>query len=410
MNTRFRKSAIFVLLSLATPTGSLFAQDQLFLNNGAITGGTQLAEDKVAAVVSLQLDNGVKIKLPASKVVVSQAIPDDKRRKAQEAYKAHVGDLKDEAASHTKIIDYLNSKGLGELAAAHYQRLVELDPENRPAWRALRYSNSTGGWIPSERFQKSKGMMREGTRWRTPQDVAMSKVIEDRKRASSVMKRDIDKHLREYDSEGKRGDEARAFFSGLTDATALPIMTDKILDKETSEDTALMLLETVFRLNARSINEAVVKILVTHNSQRVQTRCLDYLQDHPSEAAIQQLLHYLKNKNPLEDRPETYNRVGNALELIGDDRCIPPLVDMLVTKHQRMQGNGANTNFGVNSNGGMSMSQGTPKAVERNIQNAGILAALNSISGENFGYDKEAWKEWYAHHSADTNLELRRDL
>lgn len=403
MKICFRTSAALLVLAGAFSGNRLAADDQIYLANGATTAGTVLSEDTKTGQINLELGNGIKVALPKSKVNVVKETADAKY------YKDHAGAIKDDSASHDKITKYLSGKGFSELAKAHYQRIVELDPANKPAWSNLDYHETSGGWTTQERYQKSRGLMRDGKRWKTPQELALNKVLEDRKIASIVMKKTIEKHMREYDSEGRRGDDARAFFASLTDATALPILTNKILDKETSEADALMLLDVMFRLNAKSLTAAAVELSVEHRSQKVRTRCLEYVQDHPNENAVQQLLYYLKNKNPLEDRPETYNRVGNALELIGDSRCIPPLIDMLVTKHQRMQGNGANTSVGFNSAGGMGMTQGTPKAVETNSQNSGVLGALSSLSGENFGYNKEDWKDWYAHHFANTDLELRRD-
>jgi hypothetical protein len=299
---------------------------------------------------------------------------------------------------------------LGGLATAHTQRLVELDPSNASAWRVLKYQNTEGGWIPIDRYWKGKGMMRDGMRWRTPQDLALSTILEQRKRAASEMKGKIEKSLRDYDLEGRRGDEARSFFASLKDATALPILSSKILDDETSENTALMLLDIMLRLNAQSLDVAVVKILVNHDSFKVRDRCMEYLQDHPSEVAIQQLLHYLTNDDPAKDSPETYNRVGAALELIGDDRCISPLVNVLVTKHFKEVGPNGNTNVGFNSSGVTNFSPNSQKKlIERHSNNAGILGALNAISGADLGYDKAKWNDWYAAHFADTNLELRRD-
>ncbi len=367
--------------------------------NGVYLQGKQVAEDSQTAIATLQLENGMTLEIPRSNVRASVAEND-----ALKFYRENASKVADQIEAHQKIRDYLIKAGFKELALAHIQRIVELAPDNRSAWRQLGFSETSAGWVPSELHMKSKGMVRDGSKWRTPQDLAIAKILEERKRTEFDLRRKIDTYYREFNSSGRRGEEAKRFFADLKNPAALPMLVEKISDKETDAASRLFLVDVMLRLDARSLTRAVVRIYVNDESVEVRDRCLDYLIEHPSEEAIFQLAQFLKN-----DNPDVINRAGDALALIGDKRIIPELIEALVTSHTREVGPDTKYNLGFQGNGNVNMQQGGKRKVELESRNNGVLNALNSLTGADLSYSKEAWREWYARDSATTNLELRRD-
>ncbi len=397
--------ATFGLLALSlSQARDASADDLLILSNGTSIAGKQVAEDPKTAITTLQFDNGIKVELP--RLQVKSVIADNKDFNY---YRSNANKAADTVQAHQSIINFLIKSGFKEFAYAHMQRITELDPSNKSNWRSLNYYETSIGWMPSEIYWKSKGMVKDGSRWRTPQDLAIATLLEERKRKQSEMKRKIESNIREFNTSGRRGDEARQFFVQLKDAAALPILTEKILDKGIDEATRLYLLDVVLRLDAMSLTRAVVKIYISDDSVQVREKCLDYLTEHPSDEAVYQLRQYLVNANPSTDRPETFNRAGEALSYIGDDRCIPDLIEALVTKHRYKVGPDAKYNISFGNNGPSGMTQGGPKEVEQPSRNNGVLSALNSITGADLSYDRQAWIEWYAQYKAHVNLPLRRD-
>jgi hypothetical protein len=60
--------------------------------------------------------------------------------------------------------------------------------------------------------------------------------------------------------------------------------------------------------------------------------------------------------------------------------------------------------------GGFSMGN-KPQIVVRELQNIAVRDALVSLTGgANFGFNKEAWKQWYGLQSLPAQVNLRRDL
>ena len=53
---------------------------------------------------------------------------------------------------------------------------------------------------------------------------------------------------------------------------------------------------------------------------------------------------------------------------------------------------------------------GGPKVLQQDLQNEQVLAALSTIhGGTSFGYDKAAWKRWWAESQTPRIVDLRRD-
>ena len=50
---------------------------------------------------------------------------------------------------------------------------------------------------------------------------------------------------------------------------------------------------------------------------------------------------------------------------------------------------------GGNQSGGMSMGGG-PTIISQSYRNQAVLDALSTLTGQNFGFDKQAWKAWYS--------------
>ena len=116
------------------------------------------------------------------------------------------------------------------------------------------------------------------------------------------------------------------------------------------------------------------------------------------------------NRSPDKDDPTIYDRAGLALASLGDERCLPRLIDCLVTKHLRAPPPQPGYNVGQTSDGNVGFSQGQKKPVEVRVQNQGVLTALTTISdGQPFGFDTERWRQWYAETYAASNPYVLRD-
>ena len=119
----------------------------------------------------------------------------------------------------------------------------------------------------------------------------------------------------------------------------------------------------------------------------------------------------LTNQNPLKDSQEVINRAARALSVLGDERCIPKLIDCLITRHLVEPPPQPGTQATQTSDGAVNFApSGNKKRVELRLQNQEVLGALQTITKESsIQYDKDAWMNWYAENFAPQRPDVYRD-
>jgi hypothetical protein len=117
----------------------------------------------------------------------------------------------------------------------------------------------------------------------------------------------------------------------------------------------------------------------------------------------------------------TVNRAAFGLGRMKDPSSIGPLIDALVTVHKfkiaKQGGDNATTNTfgkgpgGSGAPGGMGFGAGNgPSIIRQSISNQTVLDALVVLTGQNFGFDKQAWKYWLAAQKKPPDaIDARRD-
>ena len=88
-----------------------------------------------------------------------------------------------------------------------------------------------------------------------------------------------------------------------------------------------------------------------------------------------------------------------------------PLIGALQTTHTVATGNDpGRITTGFDNTGGVGLSTGGPKTVQKTFTNNDVLEALEQITGQSFGFDEQLWKEWFVSQHTTLGYDLRRDL
>jgi hypothetical protein len=100
--------------------------------------------------------------------------------------------------------------------------------------------------------------------------------------------------------------------------------------------------------------------------------------------------------------------VAKTLGDIGGYEAVPELIDVLVvTKTETIQPAPQTYSFG---SGGTGYGQpGKPITRQVPIENPVVLSALCKLTSVNFGFDKEAWRNWHRQSQRSPSLNLRRE-
>lgn len=356
------------------------------------------------SVYELNTDTGIRVTLPAREHQAFVVPSDDFK-----TYRTAVQNIADNVESHRKVVDWASGKGLPDLVQAHYQRIVELSPDDITAWSALQYQQTSLGYVPRDRYWRSKGMIRQGVRWRIPQDLAIAENMENRRKEEFTIASTLSGIERDFGGTGQRAVAARQKLATLTQPAAVGPMA-KLIGETRNESLRRELLATLFRNESpASVAAALAGLIVQEDNASWRNELIAAVERLPNEGALQRLQSRLSNNNPGKDDPAVINRAAEAIALIGDFRSIPRLIEVLQTKHI-IDRSSAATNAAFRSDGGISFSpSGGNKKISYVNDNDMVLYALERITGEHFGYSAADWRAWYARFMTGSNLQLRRD-
>jgi hypothetical protein len=179
------------------------------------------------------------------------------------------------------------------------------------------------------------------------------------------------------------------------------------LKGETVESVRKLYIETLARIASPDAWQTLVLCSLDDEDEEIRLTCLDYIEKQTGTGATGMYIKRLRSK-------ENYmiNRAGAALGRMKDPSAVNPLIDALVTLHSVMiqppSGN-MNSTFGNSPQGGtFSFGGGGPKYEDRQFQNTSVRDALVSLTGQDFGYDRQAWKRWLASQKKQ-NVDARRE-
>lgn len=317
----------------------------------------------------------------------------------------------DAADAHRELAAWCKEHGLAAEAAVHWQRVVDLAPDDEAARQALGYARVGAQWLNRDQIMAARGLVFFDGRYRTPQDIALRKWDAEQSGAEV----DWFTRIRLWRDwlRGRRPDrveEAQAQIAAIDDASAAPALI-KLMGQEGDPWIFGMLLDALGRLDHPQATETLVMLSLDNASSETRLRCLEYLAAGDRRVSIVPYVQALGSK----DR-RVINRAGRALGHIGDPAAISPLIDALVTRHKFQLQPGSDGQIGAafdpsgQGGGGLSFGGSAPKVVERDLENSQVHAALVKLVGsEDFGYDEAAWRRWFVNEQLHEQINARRD-
>ncbi len=306
-----------------------------------------------------------------------------------------------------KLAEWCRQKGLSQERTNHLERIVELDPNHKPARAALGYGQINGRWVRQEDVMKERGYVMHKGRWMLPQDIE----IQEQKRKTEVAQKEWYLKLRrvraQLDDRGPRGDAARQELESLADPFAVPAIAD-LLKNESSDKVQMSLIAALARIKTADAVRVLAEMALEGPNEEIRLTAVDHLKDTKDRAATGYFVDALKAKDN-----QRINHAGIALGELGDKSAIGPLIDALVTVHkEKVQQGGPNTlSPSFDSNGGIGFGAGSKSVVLRhNVQNRGVYEGLLKLAaGTDFGYDARAWSRWHATQKKAAAAPKRRD-
>jgi hypothetical protein len=365
------------------------------IGGGSFSG--QIVGDSKGAVIRIRTNDGVEIELPKTKLSKTTRLTGENEKR----YVKSIALKDDSLAAHREAVAECFAGNQKQLGEAHQERIVELDPTDKSTWADL-----DGRYVRIDRMQKSRGLVKkfEGRGWTTPEARAIAEVEQKRKEAIVLITKTLEKSIRNLNQSGPRGIEAANYLNTLADPLAVePVF--KLLQQEIDKGgNTQMFMDILARLPGTSASDKFIDLALHCQNVAIVDQCLELLMRSPysKELAIQAFLGALGPKDVA-----MRNRAGSNLIGMVDERCIYALINTLVTKITKSKTTPGTNTF--SPSGGVSSSTAQTVTFDEYHNHDSILQALSTVTGENFGFDQNRWRIWYAGHFADTNMDLRRD-
>jgi len=216
--------------------------------------------------------------------------------------------------------------------------------------------------------------------------------------------REFDGKLKAYLSgNGRVKAEAEAYLQALNN----PLLIGRLakLFREGRPNERALYLQLLKQMPIRSVTPALISIALEDQDTQVVSEVLDVLQtgdETVREVAVTSFAMKLAN-------PATRDRAAYCMMPFNDKRFISMLINhLLSTQVVQPAGPPGGLNAGTGG-GGVGFTGGAPAAQKRLVQHKDVLTALQGLTGENYGFNVEDWRRWFAYSYAVQNLDLRRD-
>ncbi len=388
-------AAVAFLLVLALSAHSALAEVFELVGGGRIVGELVNRNENRPKQYVIQVADGAQVTLDATQVEKVRRLRGDEAE-----YERIRPTYADTAAAQWELAQWCLEHKLKTQRETHLRRVIELDPEHVEARHALGYSQLNGKWTTRDEVMIDRGYRKYKGKWMSPQEI---EALENERNGKATQQEWFAKVKRwrgwlnsDRDQQVR---DARDNIRGLTDPQAVRALTLGLRD-EGDPHVRLLFVDALANIGDSAAAMSLAIAAMSDDVEEVRFTCLDRLQAKKRPEVISYFVGKLKDR---KSNNETVNLAGVALGRMKDPSAIGPLIDAVVTVHKfiipKAGGDGSTSaTFGGgpgHSGGGLSAGGG-PTVIHQPMNNPSVLDALVSLTGQNFGYDKQAWKSWYS--------------
>lgn len=382
----FLSSAVFLAVGL-TPFARAEAPYQSIADGGKLAG-TILSSNETATTI--QLAGGGEITLD-SPLVKKRALPSSDEM----LWRNTAPLLADTPAEHERMAAWCRQRGLADEARLHYERIIELDPENEAAHKALDHVKLDNVWMTPLQRKEQLGFENYGGRSVTAQEAQLLRQRAEGKKEAGLWK----KRLKSIESLLRDGDPlGREQLRGISAPEALSAVTDR-LRRENDPQIRILYVQTMGKIGTPAALGDLASVAMVDDDYEVRLTALELIA--ANQQAVPSAIRHFRRSLFHSDNA-VINRAGAALGYLNAVDAIPDLINSLVTRHQRTVVANADKPVASFSNDGFTLNPGGAQVrqVTDTVENGDVLSALTQIVANNygdavdFGFNIPAWKGW----------------
>ncbi len=332
-----------------------------------------------------------------------------------EEYDARVQRAADTPADQTSLAEWCDEQGLRTEARRHWQRALELDPDYAPARRALGYVRVGELWVDGRR------------RAAAPRDPAVTTTpVDDPARVARMIQAQWRQRIRAIkrsflDSSTPRLiDEGRLRILEIRDPLAILPLAETLGDGSPLCRQVLVEALAAFPDDEATMNLAILGLLDPESDVREQA--LHEIGRRRDARVVAQYRDALRTGDDV-----LVARAAAALGFLAADEAVPDLIDALTVARNKwvevptrrwvqFWPHAFAAPIVISCYSGVTLASHEPRvgvcrgslcgqwAVGENrwayrrvtVRRTEVLEALRRITGENFGFERERWRRWYA--------------
>ncbi|OUT68691.1 MAG: hypothetical protein CBB70_05595 [Planctomycetaceae bacterium TMED10] len=372
-------------------------------NGGEIFGELVNANRTDADSFVIRSYSGGEITLAATNVL--KVVP---QRPVEIAYTKKLVQVIDSVEGHLQLAEWCGKNRLKQSQKKHLQHVLQIDPDHPTARSLLGYSIVDGKWMTRDEKMRSRGYVRDGSRWVLPQE----KELREKQKQLKQAEREWYEKIKRYSKwlTGNKRVSGREHLLDIKDPRATPALI-YFFAKAKRQENVEILARALTNVGTAAAFEAIVSRTIVEANDDISYFCLELLEQYKPAGAIAVYVDALRSKDNVK-----VNRAGRGLSFVGDSTVVRHLIRALVTQHKFKIGKenpgAVSTSFGgaAGSKGTGFVSGGGPKIVAQNMRNKEVLGALRSITGKDFDYDMGAWNTWYeSQKPPEPKINSRRD-
>lgn len=348
-----------------------------------------------------------------------------RRPAAVEEYEVRVRHLPSTAEDHWQMAQWCRDQRLKEQFEEHCELVVQFDPDHQEARRALGHVFRDGDWVDLEQYMTDRGYVKHKNRWITQQEWELI----DKTAAELAREQEWATKVRGWTAwitgnNASRQEKGMASLLGIDDQDAAPGIA-KVMGKHAVRDVRLLGVQILSQIPGSKSAMALSQFALNDIDQEIRKAARNAIPEADFASVQPIFLKALRSKDNGE-----VNRAAYVLRRIGNAEAITPLINALVTTHQyqvRVNGNAPTITMGADGSFGggtlppdleMAMRAGqfpngvivrpSPVAqmasqlswrvvtISHDHQNSEALAALQELTGTDYGYDERTWHLWWA--------------
>lgn len=345
------------------------------------------------ANIDIVTSDEIRIRVASADVESSHVADRDSSVEKLAAYRDKASRCEDTLEGNWQIALWCKENRLVEQRNTHLRRILDFDANHREARRLLGFTFREGKWITVNQWRENDGLVLYKGHWRYPQDAALIKEREEAEAMHRAWRIKLNGLLREWDRTGSEAIQQE--IESPTAAMSLSATFEANLI-DASPRHRQMLQRRMMRMADAEVNQVaalrgLVAATLVESDQENLLDAIDHLRTHNPEIFDKQLLDGLRS-----DKNAVVNRAALLMSRLGRTTFIDPLIASLTTYHSTtvptlwLRANFPNHPALEKGGRREFITISMPK------QNEEVLAALIGLTGQDFGFNQDSWRNWYA--------------